>query len=243
MGLLSLIFNELLYRPLFNFLVFFYNIIPGHDFGVAIIALTILVRLALYPLSQKAIESQKTLSELQPKIKEIQKKYQKDKAEQTKAIMEFYRQNKINPFSGCLPLLIQFPVFIGLYKTFWSGLDPSRLNSLYSFISNPGAIDPMFFNIINLSAKNPYLAILAGVFQFIQSKMMIPKNNKSADKTDMSSIMGKQMTYLFPFITVFIVWNFPAGLPLYWVISTLFSIGQQYLVLKKQKIKTIKNID
>lgn len=238
--MISTIFNELLYRPLFNFLVFFYNIIPGHDFGVAIIALTILVRFALYPLSKKAIESQKALSELQPKIKEIQKKYHQDKEKQTKAMMEFYKQNKINPFSGCLPLLIQFPIFIGLYKTFWSGLDPSRLKSLYSFISSPGAIDPMFLNIIDLSHKNPYLAVMAGFFQFIQSKMMTPKNNKLVGKTDMSYLMSKQMTYFFPFITVFIVWNFPAGLPLYWIISTLFSIGQQYFVLKKQKIEIIK---
>ena len=115
MGLLGIIFNELIYRPLFNSLVFFYNIIPGHDFGLAIIALTILIRFALYPLSQKAIKSQKALSEIQPKIKEIQKQHQNDRAQQTKAMMEFYQKNKINPFSGCLPLLIQFPVFIGLY--------------------------------------------------------------------------------------------------------------------------------
>ena len=240
MDIIISIFNEILYRPIFNSLIFLYNTIPGKDFGIAIIILTIIIRLALYPLSQKAIKSQKALSQLQPKIKEIQKKYKDNKEEQAKVMMEFYKTNKINPFSGCLPLLIQLPILIALYRVIWTIFDPERLHALYSFVANPGIINPTFIGLIDLSQKNPYLAILAGALQFIQSKMMMPKKNKEDDKSksgslDFSKMMGSQMTYFMPLITVFIAWNFPAGLPLYWVVTTLFSIGQQWLVLKKSK--------
>lgn len=241
MEILTTIFNELLYRPLFNVLVFFYNVIPGHDFGVAIIILTLIIRLILYPLSQKAIKSQKVLSELQPKIKEIQKKY-KNKEEQAKEMMKFYQEYKINPFSGCLPLLIQLPILIALYRTFISGFDPSKLTALYGFIKSPGAINPMFLGALDLSQRSPILAILAGFFQFIQSKMMTKTQKivKTDKGLNIQNIMGQQMTYFMPIITVFIAWSFPAGLPLYWIVTTLFSIGQQWWVLKDQK-SNIKN--
>jgi len=125
MDFLITIFNETLYRPLFSLLVWVYNTIPGHDLGIAIILVTIFLRIVLYPLSHKALKSQKALQELQPKIKEIQKKF-KDKQEQAKATMEFYKENKINPFSGCLPLLIQLPILIGLYRVFSHGPQPGE---------------------------------------------------------------------------------------------------------------------
>ena len=108
------IFNQFLYQPLFNVLIFFYNVIPGHDLGVAIILVTLLIRVVLFPLSKKGIKSRKALEELQPKIKEIQNKH-KDKEERARQMMTFYKENKVNPASGCLPLLVQLPIFIALY--------------------------------------------------------------------------------------------------------------------------------
>lgn len=234
MDLLITAFNELLYRPLFNALVWLYNILPGHDLGVAIIVLTVIIRLLLYPLTQQAIESQKALTELQPKIKELQKRY-KTREEQARAMMELYRQHKINPLSGFLPLLIQLPILIALYQVFLGGLDPERLNGLYSFVSQPAALDPMFLGIINLSQRHMGLAVLAGFLMFIQSKMTLgqkksqPAGLKIGGK-DFSSMMGQQMTYFMPLITILIAWSLPAALPLYWIVITLFGIGQQYLV-------------
>jgi len=234
MDLLITAFNEILYRPLFNALVWLYNILPGHDLGVAIIILTVIIRLLLYPLTQKGIKSQKALTELQPKIKELQKKY-KSKEEQARAMMELYRQHKINPLSGFLPLLIQLPILIALYRVFLGGLDPERLNGLYSFISQPETLSPMFLGIINLAERNMVLAVLAGFLMFIQSKMMLGKKQlqKSGLKIggrDFSSMMGQQMTYFMPLLTVLIAWGLPAALPLYWIVITLFGIGQQYLI-------------
>lgn len=235
MNFISLLFNEVLYRPLFNGLIFLYNIIPFHDFGLAIILLTIIIRLILYPLNQKAIVSQKALGKLAPQIKEIQNKFATDKAKQSQALMELYKNNKINPASGCLPLLIQFPILIALYQVFWNGLKPESLSALYSFIVRPEVINPLFLGLINLAQPYIFLAILAGLLTFWQSKMMVVSSPSAASGQagDFSAAMNKQMVYLMPLITVFIAWKLPAGLALYWVVTTLAGIIQQYFVIKK----------
>jgi len=234
MEILITLFNEILYRPLFNGLIWLYNIIPIHDLGIAIIALTILIRFLLYPLSKKAIQSQKALTKLQPEIKEIQKKY-KNKEEQAKAMMALYKKHKVNPMAGCLPILVQFPILIALYRVFFTGLDPNNLNGLYSFIEIPGTLNLMFLGIIDLSQRSIFLALLAGFLQFIQSKMIMPKimsgqnsKNLKIGGLDFSSLMSRQMTYFMPIITIFIAWGLPAALPLYWVVITLFGIAQHH---------------
>lgn len=231
MSAISLIFNEVLYRPLFNGLIFLYNIIPFHDFGLAIILLTIIIRLILYPLNQKAIISQKAIGELQPQIKDLQNKFKDDKVKQSQALMELYKQKGVNPASGCLPILIQLPILIALYQVLLAGLDPSKLDILYPFISRPASVNPIFFGLLDLGKSNYWLAILAGLFTFIQTKMMVKKSSAAAN--DFASAMNKQMVYFMPAITLFIAWRLPAGLALYWVVMTLLGIGQQYLIIKK----------
>src|SRR4030066_959163 len=152
-------FNTILYEPLLNALVLLYQYIPGKDFGIAVIALTLVIRFILYPLMVKSIRSQKVLSELQPKIKEIQEKYKNDKEKQTKEMMALYQREKINPFGGCLPLLIQLPILVALYRVFWKGLQPEAMEKLYSFVPNPGAIDPTFFGVLNLAEPNFIVAL------------------------------------------------------------------------------------
>jgi YidC/Oxa1 family membrane protein insertase len=239
MELLITIFNELLYRPLFNGLIWLYNTIPGHDLGIAIIVLTAGIRLLLYPLSEKAIQSQKALAQLQPEIKKIQKKY-KNKEEQGRALMALYKKYKINPMAGCLPILIQLPILLALYRVFFTGLDPQKLNGLYSFINQPDSLNLMFLGVINLSQRSITLALLAGFLQFIQSKMMMPQKTGSQKdlkigSLDFSSLMTyqNQMTYFMPLITVFFAWNLPAALPLYWIVIILFGIIQQYFTKTK----------
>jgi len=229
-------FNTILYQPLFNALILLYEYLPGHDFGVAVIVLTVLIRLILYPLMVKSIKSQKVLTELQPKIKEIQNKHKENKEKQAKEMMELYQREKINPFGGCLPLLIQLPILIALYRVFWRGFQPETMNLLYGFVHHPGTIDPYFLGLINLSQASLVLALVAGVAQFFQSKMMMPKDRKPAgtDKTaQFSEMMQKQMLYFFPIFTIFILWRLPAAIAVYWIITALFSIGQQHLILKK----------
>ena len=240
LSIFTILYNEVLYRPLFNGLVFLYNLLPGQDFGIAIIVLTIVIRLLMYPLFQKSIKSQKELAALQPKLKEIQKKYSKDKEKQAQAVMELYKQHKINPMSGCLPLLIQLPILIAFFQVLRTGLDPQRLNGLYSFVANPGVINPIFLGVIDLSGRSAVLAVLAGIAQFIQTKMSAPQapaTKTGPEKFDFTKMMSNQMLYLMPLFTVIIGLQLPAGLPLYFFVSTLFGIIQQYLTTRDKSLE------
>jgi YidC/Oxa1 family membrane protein insertase len=237
-------FYIILYRPLFNFLIILYNYTPGHDFGVAIIFLTLIIRIILFPTSVKAVKSQKGLQIIQPQIQELQKKYKDNKEKQAKEILELYRKEKINPFSGLLLALIQIPILIALYRVFWEGLNPKELTSLYSFVSNPNHINPLFLHIIDLSKPNIIFAILAGLAQYFQTKMLLPQNNvkngPQNKEADFSQIMQKQMLYFLPIFTVIILIRLPSALGLYWTTSGLFSIIQQYLIFRKGKEEMIK---
>ena len=233
MNIFTSAFNLILYQPLFNALVLLYQYLPGRDFGIAVIVLTILTKIIFYPFGTKAIRSQKNLQELQPKLQEIQTKYKDDKQKQVKETMELYKREKVSPFSGCLPLLVQFPILIALYQVFWKGLQPEQMVNLYGFVVNPGVIDPSFLGLINLSKPNMYLAIFAGISQFVQSKMIVPKTRKSkTGGSQMGEMMQKQMLYFFPAFTVLILWKLPSAIGLYWLVSTIFSIIQQYSVFK-----------
>ena len=132
MNILVSFFNTFLYQPLFNILILIYTVLPIHDFGMSIIGLTIIVHLILYPISMKSLKSQRALKEIQPKIREIQKKY-KNKQEQAAKMLELYKKEKINPFSGIFPLLIQLPILIALYRVFLGSFQPEILQNLYSF--------------------------------------------------------------------------------------------------------------
>ena len=226
-------FYIILYQPLFNSLVLLYNYVPGHDFGIAIILLTLIIRLILYPVSVKAVNSQRSLQKLQPKMQEIQKKYKDDKEKQAKETLELYKKEKINPFSGLLLAFIQLPILIALYRVFWEGLNPKELAGLYSFVLNPGHINVLFLNLIDLSKPNLIFAVLAGLVQYFQTKMLVPKTSGQSKGADFSQVMQKQMVYFFPVFTVVILMSLPSALGVYWVASGLFSIIQQYLIFKK----------
>ena len=228
------IFNIVLYQPLLNFLVLIYRYIPGHDFGLAIIILTVIVKFALYPLGSWAIKSQRSLSEIQPRIKEIQEKYKNDKERQTKETLGLYKKERINPFSGCLPSLVQLPILLALYRVFWQGLSSNQLLLLYGFVSVQGPINPLFLGLIDLGKANIALAIIAGILQFIQARMTFSKKQRQKkDKKDLSSALQNQSLYFFPIFTTIILLRFPAAIGLYWITTNVFAIVQQRLVFKK----------
>ena len=228
-------FQTLFYQPVLNLLVYIYNIVPGHDIGMAIIVLTIVIKVVLWPLSGKALKSQKALQSLQPKIEDLKAQYKDDKEGMSRAMMALYKTEKINPFSSCLPLLIQLPFFWAVFKVFRNELTNEHLNLVYSFIHNPGALSSVAFGIVNLSEPNMILAILAGVAQFAQAKMM-PKQQPSkagSKEASMANIMSKQMTYFMPVLTVFICMGLPSGLALYWFLTTILTIAQQLWIFRK----------
>ena len=236
MNFLTQIFNTLLYRPLFNALIFLYQALPGHDFGIAVIVLTSLIRVALSPLMLRSLKSQKVMVEIQQEIKAIQQKHKENLEKQMAEISAVYKKRQISPFDGFIFLLIQLPILLALYRVFWMGIRPEELNLLYSFISRPETIEFQFLNLVNLSEPSLVLAVVAGLMQLIQSKTMPQANKAEAQKgteKQMAEIMSNQMLYLFPIFTVVILLKLPAAVGLYWIVTTVFSIIQQKLIFKK----------
>lgn len=234
------LFNELLYRPLFNLLVFLYNNVPGNDIGLAIIILTAIIRALLYPFSSQAIKAQKSMTNLQPKVEELKIRYKDQKEKMAKAMMELYRKEKINPFSSCLPLLIQLPFLVAVFRVFRTGLDKGSLDLLYPFINNPGTLNSISFGIMNLANPVPVLAIFSGLAQWWQTKMMVTKQppkevrgKDGAKDETVAAIMSKQMMYLMPGMTILIGLTLPGGLTLYWLVTTLLTILQQKIFFSK----------
>ncbi len=232
----SYLYNEFLWRPIFNGLIFFYTVFPVADLGVAIILLTIVIRTILAPVLWKAQKAQKELQTIQPEIKKIQDQFKNNKEAQGKAMMELYARHKVNPFSGCVLMLIQFPILIALLHVF-QYIDAAHLSYLYTFIRNPGSISPISFGFLDLAKGNIFLGVIAAVTQFIQTKMTMVQQPASADNAFMRSFQT-QTLYIFP--VLILVWSFklPSALTLYWTIMNVFAIVQEIVMRKIQVIKS-----
>lgn len=225
-------FYLIIYRPLFNLLIFLYSTIPFFDLGIAVIILTLLIKTILYPLGIKAARSQKEMEEIQPEIKRIQEKYKDEKEKQAKLIMDLYKTKKVNPFSGMFSLFIQLPVLVSLFQIFKRGLEAEEMKHLYSFINPPGVINYNFLGILDLSSPNIVLAILAGAGQYLQMKMTM-KKKKEGEKQDTAKAIQSQMVLFLPGFTFFILLSLPSVIGLYWVVTVAFSVFQQYIIKKE----------
>ncbi len=228
----------LLYQPLYNLLIFLAWLVPGHSIGWAIILLTVLIRIILLPSSLKAARAQMRLQLLQPKINKLRAEI-KDQQEQAKALMNLYKEEGVSPFGSCLPQLIQLPIILVLYQVFRNGLDTSRFSLLYSFVPHPESVNTFLWGI-DLSKPDLWvLPIIAGLTQLVLSLLMMPPqiNTGKAGEQDMTAMMMKQMTYIFPVMTLFIGRTVPAALALYWIVTNLFIISQQWYVNKNIKIR------
>lgn len=235
------IYQFLFFQPLLNGLVFISNYMPNHELGLAIISLTVLVRIILFPFSHHSTLTQIKMRELEPKLKELREKFKDKKEEQAKKIMELYKVHGLNPFSGCVLALAQIPILIALWQVFVKGLDFSNL-ALYSFVHVPQDLQVFFLGLVNLKEPSVVLGVLAAVLQFIQMKLMSPKApavGEAVEKKDfqqeLSRAMSIQMTYVFPFIILFISFQFPAAVPLYWTTFTIFAIFHEASVRKKTR--------
>ncbi|OGI60358.1 hypothetical protein A2641_01415 [Candidatus Nomurabacteria bacterium RIFCSPHIGHO2_01_FULL_37_25] len=250
--MLSNIWNTVLYEPLLNALAFLVSITPGEDVGIAVVILTILVKIILFPLSQKSIESQAEMNILSPELKKI-KESGASKEEQAKQTFELYKKHKVNPFSGCFLVLIQIPIIFALYFVFLKGVN-FEAGALYSFIHIPEHVNMIFFGVFDISKENFALAILAGVSQFLQAHFMpkpILSSNTNGSIGSFSESFAKsmhmQMKYVFPvFIFVLLYTGIPGVVPplsgavaLYWITSNLFMVGQQIYVKKEKNFKMV----
>lgn len=236
MAVLSTIF----YQPLYNALIALYDVLPGHDIGLAIVLLTVAIRVLTLPLTASSTRSQKALQDLQPKLKELQIRLKDDKEALAKETMALYAAEKVNPFASCLPLLVQLPFLIGLYAVMRNGLASHGFDQLYPFVPNPGTISPVTLGLFDLSKASWVMALLAGGGQFLQTWMLVRSRapqppTKGEKDEDMLAIMNKQMLYMTPVMTAFIYWNLPAGLAVYWVVTSALMIAQQWWMFYRKQ--------
>lgn len=237
-------FKITLFIPLYNILIFITSIIPGADLGLAIILLTILVKIVIFPLYTKSVRTQIKMKAIEPKLKEIKEKYKDNLPEQSRLTMEIYKQEKINPFSTILVLLIQIPIIISLFYVFQDSFK-IHTDLLYSFVTAPAQINTnFFFGWFDLTAnKSVILSLLTGITQYFQVKLSLPakpalvagKKLGQSFKDDMMRSMDLQMRYFMPILTVIIAFTMPSAIALYWVTSNSFSAIYELVVIKKIK--------
>jgi len=231
---MSALFNTFIYIPLYNLLIFFLSVLPWHSAALALVVLTLLVKFALLPLAYKMAHTQKKMKEISPKIKEIQKKHKDDKQKQTMEIMALYKEHKVKPLSSFLNLLIQLPIIIGLYWVLLkSGLPEIKTELLYNFVKIPDSVNMHLFNI-SMSDKSVFFAVLAGLSQFYYAHLthkdmtFTEEDDKDSFKADFQKSLQLQMKFVLPVFIAFIAYSLGAGLALYFLVSNLFMVGQEY---------------
>ena len=217
---------DILAKPCLKFMNFLYHYIP--NYGVVIILLTILLKMILWPLGSKSYKSMSEMKKLQPLVKELREKYKDDKKKLNEETMALYRTYKVNPVGGCLPMLVQFPVIIALYRMLGEAIE-LRHAPFFGWIKDLSAPDRLFnFSFSHVPFMEPpygipVLTLLMGASMFLQQKMSPPMGDPTQAK----------MMMLLPVVFTFIFINFSSGLVLYWFISNIISMGQQYYIQKK----------
>ncbi|MEK7195342.1 MAG: YidC/Oxa1 family membrane protein insertase [Patescibacteria group bacterium] len=225
------LYKAVLYNPLLNILIFLYNTVAFKDFGLAIIFLTVLIRIILYTIFHKTVRHQTIMQRLQPRLKRIQDEHKHDREKQTRAMLDLYKEHNINPFSGFLLLFAQLPILIALYQIFLNSLRPDFLSGLYGFISAPGALETSFLGLINLSEKSILMVSLAAMAQYFQAKLSL-SSSRAGEKSPADRISEKT-AFIGPIITIVIFYGLPAAVSLYWLVSSVFSVVQQIIINKQ----------
>lgn len=262
---MSTIWNVLLFQPILNVLIFLYNLLFS-NLGLAIVFLTLIIRLILIPLTSPQLKASHKMQELAPELEKLRKKFKDDKQKLMQAQMDLYKRNNINPAAGCLPQIVQLILLITLFQVFnqviRSGVETIAVlnEKLYPpFKFAEGAVLNLDFLHLNLAkpdliqipgffALPGIFVVLATVFQFLSSKLMAPNikaGEKGAEATeqktdDVAVSMQKQMLYLFPLMTLVFGYTMPSGVILYWFIFSLFSYFQQLLINKNKAKAEVK---
>lgn len=241
--------NTFIYNPILNILVLILSYVTFGDLGFAIVILTILVKILLYPLSKKAITSQIELASIQKDIALI-KEQKLSKEEEAKATFALYKEKKVNPFSGCLVMIIQLPIIFGLYYVFLRGLNFENA-PLYSFVHAPAALNTMFLGFVDLLKTHSLpIAIVTGLSQLAQvilsptQKMQAEHNkNQKGFAADMQKSMQTQMKYVFPILVAFISYKIQAAVGLYWIVNNIITIFQERAIARALKKKEILHVE
>jgi YidC/Oxa1 family membrane protein insertase len=218
------LFNNYVFEPILSLLIWVYQNISLGDLGLAIIILTLLIRVVLLPFFYKSSKDQALIRKIQPKVNEIKKKYKEDKEKQGKELMNLYKEHKLNPFSGFLLLIIQLPIFFALFRIF---RNPELITETFNHVTA--------FGLINLTEIVIPVVAVAAILQYFQGKISLAINKTSNNQQNNNPIakMGNSMVYIAPILSFVILIQLPSALAVYWITSSLFSIGQQFVINKK----------
>lgn len=248
---MSTLYNTIVYKPLYNGLIFLMDVIPWIDAGVAIVIFTVIVKLILFPLSKKAVVTQLKMKKLEPELAEIKKQNKDNKQNYALKTMELYKKNKVNPFASIILILIQLPIIFALYKVFLGDLNNINPEFLYSsFVTVPEAINTHFLGLFDITGKSIFLAILAGVSSYFQIRFSVPITPKNVNKDnmtkeerfkhDLTRTMGTQMRYMLPILAFIVSWTVSGAIAVYWITSNIFTIAQELVIRRSSASETIK---
>lgn len=240
---MSYIWHTIFFDPVYNTLIFFIDVLPNADVGVAIICAVVLIKVVLLPLSLKAARTQLAMRVLEPKLEKLKIEYKDNKEMQAVKTMELFREAKVNPFSSIGLLFLQIPFFIAIYLTVYSGggvkLPEINVALLYSFIPNPEVVNMYFLGMLDITGKSVILAVIAGVTQYIHTSLTLPvlaprdPNALPDFKQDFTRSLHIQMKYVMPVIIIVVSYTLNAAIALYFVVSNLMQIAQEYIVRHK----------
>ncbi|MES2216111.1 MAG: YidC/Oxa1 family membrane protein insertase [Patescibacteria group bacterium] len=248
-------YHELIFRPLYNGLVYLMDILPWIDVGIAVVIFTIIIKFILYPLSKSSLLTQVRMKEIEPEVNRLKAQYSADKQTQALKVMQLYKEKKIKPFAGVLLIAIQLPILLALISVFYKIIPTIDASQLYSFVSVP-LIKTSFLGFIDLTQKSLVLSILTGIIQFAQLHFSLssrpPVLEREAGKGDFSTQlatnMSKQMKFLVPLIAfASTYWLIPARFPqaaaiiaIYWSVSSLFTLAQELIIRKRYARQSAK---
>lgn len=232
--MISSFFNAAFYNPIYNALVALVALVPGSDVGVAIIILTIIIRLVLLPFSLSAARTQRTMKLLEPKIKALKEKHKGNKEQEALDTLALYKESKVNPFASILIALIQIPILLALYWVFTSEPFPAiNLARLYALTPTPDLASLEFLGLISVAGKSIFLAALAGMTQFLQAHMALSgtmKPSSTGMQGDFQKIIGLQLKYVFPFLIGAISYTTSGAVALYFITTNLAGSVQEWHV-------------
>lgn len=228
-------FHTIIFQPLYNTLVALTAIFPNHSLGLAIITLTIIVRLILLPLQRKALATQRKMKELEPKIAKIKQETKGDRQQESLLTMQLYKENKINPFAGIGLMIPQLIILIGLFFVLRDGAT-LQIKDLYSFVTPPEVLNTIFLGT-NLLVRSYIFAVLIAITQYIHMHFTLTapsakRQENASFADDLQRSMYYQMKYIMPAVLAFISLSFPAAVSLYWLTGNVFSIGYEGFVNK-----------
>ena len=232
--MISSFFHIVFYNPIYNTLVALVALVPGSDVGIAVILLTILIRLILLPFSLSAARTQRMMKVLEPKIKDLKEKHKGNKEKEALETLALYRESHVNPFASILTVFIQIPVLLALYWVFiYESFSKVNTTLLYAFTPVPHSVSLLFLGIISITGKSIILALLAGISQFWQAHSALSgtmKPSPGSTQGDFQKIMGMQLKYVFPFLIAFISYTTSGAIALYFITTNLVGVAQEWYV-------------